>query len=67
MLVACISKSEVRRILMKLSALLIAALFTLTLVACGKPTAPESPDESSYGQTIKPDHNVPEEHQGGNY
>lgn len=51
---------------MKLSALLIAALFTLTLVACDKPTAPESPDESSYGKTILPDHNVPEEHQGGN-
>ena len=50
---------------MKLTAL-IAALLSLTLIACGKPTAPESPDTDSYGQSIKPDHNVPEEHQGSN-
>jgi hypothetical protein len=25
------------------------------IAACGKPTAPESPDESTYGQTNKPD------------
>jgi hypothetical protein len=51
---------------MKISALSVV-LLTLVLAACGKPTAPESPDESTYGQTIKPDHNVPEEHQSGNY
>lgn len=45
----------------------IAALLTPALVACGKPTAPESPNESTYGQTIKPDHNIPDEHQNGNY
>jgi len=54
------------RIFMKLSAL-IAVLFALTLVACGKPTAPESPDVDSYGHTPAPDHNVPEEHRGGAY
>lgn len=42
---------------------ILAALIALTLIACGKPTAPDSPDPSSYGQTIKPDHNVPTEHQ----
>jgi len=47
---------------MKIKAIL-AALFALTLMACGKPTAPESPDPSSYGQTIKPDHKVPAKHQ----
>jgi hypothetical protein len=64
MLATCILKLNVRRIFMKLS-VLIAVLLTLALVACGKPTAPDSPDESTYGQTIKPDHNVPDEHQGG--
>lgn len=49
---------------MKLT-VLIAALLSLTLIGCGKPGEPDSPDVSSYGQTIKPDHNVPEEHQGG--
>lgn len=48
---------------MKLKEIIIAVLFALALVACGKPTAPESPDADSYGQTIKPDHNVPDEHQ----
>ena len=43
--------------------IILAALFALALVACGKPTAPESPDVDSYGTTIKPDHNVPDEHQ----
>ena len=50
---------------MKLT-VLIAALLSFTLIGCGGPTAPDSPDVGSYGQTIKPDHNVPEEHQGGN-
>ena len=57
---ACITK---RSMFMKLKAIIIAALFALTLAACGKPTAPESPDADSYGKTIQPDHNVPEEHQ----
>lgn len=48
---------------MKLKAIIIAAFSALALVACGKPTAPESPDADSYGTTIKPDHNVPDEHQ----
>jgi len=43
--------------------IILAVLFSLALVACGKPTAPDSPDPSSYGTTIKPDHNVPDEHQ----
>jgi len=42
---------------------IIAVFFALTLIACGKPTAPESPDVEGYGTTIQPDHNVPEEHQ----
>lgn len=48
---------------MKLFAIIAAALLTLALVGCGKPTAPDSPDVDSYGSTIKADHNVPEEHQ----
>ncbi len=43
--------------------IILAALFSLALVACGKPTAPDSPDADSYGTTITPDHNVPAEHQ----
>lgn len=40
-----------------------AALVALTLSACGKPTAPSSPDPSTYGKVITPDHHVPKEHQ----
>ena len=47
---------------MKLS-LLVLIVTTLALSACGKPTAPESPDPETYGQTITPDHHVPEEDQ----
>ena len=36
---------------------------TLSLQACGKPTAPDSPDPETYGQTITPDHHVPEKDQ----
>ncbi len=43
--------------------MIAATLLTLTLIGCGKPTAPDSPDVDSYGSTIQPDHNVPEEHQ----
>jgi predicted small lipoprotein YifL len=43
--------------------LLVAIIMAFALAACGKPTAPESPDVGTYGQTIKPDHNVPVEHQ----
>ena len=40
---------------------LVTILIAFSLVACGdKPTAPESPDPSTYGKTIEPDHNVPE-------
>ncbi|MDH5480301.1 MAG: hypothetical protein OEX11_06040 [Nitrosomonas sp.] len=48
---------------MKHTILFIAIMMTFTLAACGKPTAPDSPDVESYGSTIKPDHNVPAEHQ----
>ena len=42
---------------------LIAIFTAIALIGCGgKPTTPESPDPSTYGQTIKPDHKVPEEH-----
>jgi hypothetical protein len=37
-----------------------AALVALTLTACGKPTAPDSPDPSAYGTVIKQDHHIPE-------
>lgn len=39
---------------------LAAALVALTLTACGKPTAPDSPDPSTYGTVIKQDHHIPE-------
>ena len=43
--------------------ILVTILMAFALTACGdKPTAPESPDPSTYGKTIEPDHNVPEEH-----
>lgn len=45
---------------MKLLALVtIIMALTLTLTACSKPSV-DSPDTESYGETIKPDHNVPE-------
>ena len=44
---------------MKLLAL-VAIIMALTLTACSKPSV-DSPDPGSYGKTIKPDHNVPEE------
>jgi len=46
---------------MKLSALVIIMASAFVLMACS-PSAPDSPDPGSYGTTIKPDHNVPEEH-----
>lgn len=46
---------------MRLS-VLFTILMAFALAACGdKPTAPESPDPSTYGKSIEPDHNVPEE------
>jgi hypothetical protein len=50
---------------MKLSFLTtIAAALVLTMSACGKPTAPESPaNTEAYGTTITPDHHVPEKDQ----
>ena len=42
--------------------ILVTILMAFSLAACGDtPTAPESPDPSTYGKTIEPDHNVPEE------
>ena len=46
---------------MKLSAFLAITLSMFALIACS-PSAPDSPDPGNYGTTIKPDHNVPEEH-----
>ncbi len=43
--------------------LFTTALVVLTLSACGKPTTPTSPDPSTYGKVITPDHHVPKEHQ----
>ncbi|HRB21346.1 MAG TPA: hypothetical protein PK439_08595 [Nitrosomonas sp.] len=45
---------------MKLIAL-VTIIMVFALTACSKPTV-DSPDPGSYGQTIKPDHKVPEEH-----
>ncbi|WP_004180608.1 hypothetical protein [Nitrosospira lacus] len=42
---------------------LTVILVAFTLAACGKPTAPDSPDPSAYGKVITPDHHVPKEHQ----
>jgi predicted small lipoprotein YifL len=43
-------------------ALIISILMVFALAACGeKPDAPDSPDPTTYGKTIEPDHNVPEE------
>ena len=42
--------------------ILVTILMVFALASCGdKPTAPESPDPSTYGKTIEPDHNIPEE------
>ena len=43
--------------------LLAIIVMTLSLFACGKPTAPETPDPSTYGKTITPDHHIPEKDQ----
>ena len=37
----------------------------LALVACGKPTAPETPDPEAYGKTIQPFHQIPAGDQEG--
>ena len=44
---------------------LAVALTVLALTACGKPTAPESPDVSTYGTVIKQDHHIPEKDREG--
>ncbi len=36
---------------MKLSTIFVATFFALALVACGKPTAPESASSDNYGTT----------------
>jgi len=41
---------------------LVSITMVFALTTYGKPTASDSPNLSSYGQTIKPDHNVPEKH-----
>ena len=35
------------------------------LAACGKPTAPETPDPDAYGKTIQPFHQIPSGDQEG--
>lgn len=47
---------------MKFTTLLVILLSTFAFMACS-PSAPDSPDPDAYGQTIKPDHNVPADHQ----
>ncbi len=44
--------------------LIIAASMVMALAAC-KPSAPESPDPTTYGQTIQPFHQIPAEDQDG--
>jgi len=44
---------------MKLIAL-VTIIMVFALTGCSKPSV-DSPDPGSYGKTIKPDHNVPEE------
>lgn len=44
---------------------LTAAITLLSLGGC-KPSTPPSPDPSSYGKVITPDHHVPKEHQDKN-
>ena len=43
---------------------LVSIFMIFALTACSEPMVPkvDSPDLGSYGQTIKPDHKVPEEH-----
>ncbi|MFZ1852870.1 MAG: hypothetical protein WAU15_11760 [Nitrosomonas sp.] len=50
---------------MNVKQFLIASTIILIAACGGKPTAPESPDPSSYGKTIQPSHLIPEEHQEG--
>lgn len=44
---------------------LVAMVTVLVLVGCGKPSAPETPDPSTYGQTIQPFHQIPADAQEG--
>jgi len=37
----------------------------LALVACGGPSAPETPDPDAYGKTIQPFHQLPADDQEG--
>lgn len=42
-----------------------ALITMLVLAGCGRPSAPESPDPSTYGQTIQPFHQIPAGDQEG--
>ncbi len=44
---------------------LAAVVTVLMLIGCGKPSAPETPDPSTYGQTIQPFHQIPSDAQDG--
>ncbi|MFO7579023.1 MULTISPECIES: hypothetical protein [Nitrosomonas] len=48
---------------MKIKAIMVVSMM-LALVAC-KPSVPDSPDPSTYGQTIQPFHQIPSEDQEG--
>lgn len=46
-------------------AYLFAVFIASALIACGKPTAPETPDPDAYGKTIQPFHQIPSGDQEG--
>ncbi|HRQ05837.1 MAG TPA: hypothetical protein PK580_07725 [Nitrosomonas halophila] len=48
---------------MKIKAIMAVSIM-LALVAC-KPSVPDSPDSSTYGQTIQPFHQIPADDQEG--
>lgn len=45
--------------------IIIGVAMVLALVACGKPSAPEGPDSSTYGKTVQPFHQIPDSAQEG--
>lgn len=43
----------------------LTILTCAALVACGKPSAPETPNPEEYGKTIQPFHQIPADAQEG--
>lgn len=43
----------------------LAVVALMSLIGCGRPSAPDSPDPSTYGQTIQPFHQIPSGDQEG--